>query len=176
VLTHDTALRTAELPTSDLLDTGALSFELAVADSFRLDGPDGPVLRARRTSNPAAWRAVTPPGLKARIAQADIDLLAKDLVVDLDRLPALAAIPPVAGSRLPRETVYRLVAWGDEPGLSGRRELLFGPAADVIERSRTASLAAETSAVLVAVPDGRALLVPADVLVWFRSLSETYSR
>ncbi|MFO7652656.1 MAG: DUF4340 domain-containing protein [Candidatus Krumholzibacteriia bacterium] len=175
VVTDASALGAIELPTSDLLDLGALSFRLAAADSFQLDGPSGPVLHVRRAPGTrAGWRVTVPPGLRLSVAQERADLVTADLVVDLDRLPTLAVLPPLDRSPVAEDQGFRLRAWGQEDGLAGMSELCFGPALPEIADLLAGEAGTPAAAVVHQPSTGWTLQVPGEILVTYRALRPFY--
>ena len=175
VLTDITALRTIEQPTSALLDLGALSFQLAAADSFHLEGSSGPVLYAHRVPSPQhGWRVSVPAGQRLAVPAERAAELAGDLVVYLDRLSVRAVLPPTDRSPLVQEGSFALTVWGDAHGLADPTELHFGLAVPVVAAGLEAEPDSPGVVLMRDALTGRTLQVPAEILVSFRALRALY--
>jgi len=122
VIAHAAALKTVQLSTARLVDTGALSFSLALADSLRLiqndnAAPPQPLIWAIRTavgeadsiglvaSSGGIWRTRTPAGFTLALPRSRLDNQAQDRVVDLDRLAIERVLPPFLNDPDNREGV-----------------------------------------------------------------------
>jgi hypothetical protein len=99
----------------------------------------------------------------------EVGLLATDLVVTLDRLPAVAVLPPTPAPRGDGAEVYRLGVWGRGQGLRGREALRVVPAADP-GAPDVAPDAVGLTLWLVDERDGRILQIPAELLTTLRAL------
>lgn len=112
-------------PLSRFLETGALPFTLAVADSFQLRRNDVPPLFAHRTGE--NWRARLPERSAEQADRIKDEDLLGDLVVYLDRLSCLEVLPPRPGE-IPLAPGYRIEmsVWLREVDGVSRTELVFG--------------------------------------------------
>ncbi len=100
------AVATLESPLGDLFYPYALTGRPLLADEIELAGARGPVLRLRRTDREfrndrrTQWDQLLPaPETDSRHPQ----LIGRDFVVDLDRLPVLAVLPPTDAKRVLRD-------------------------------------------------------------------------
>jgi hypothetical protein len=142
-------------PLARYLETGALPFAMATADSFEISRSGGEPLRARRDGR--SWLP-TGAAAESQLPAEDAANLLGDMVVYFDRLELLEALPPdrddsALGSGY-RATVTVWLSGGD-----GRpRTLRFGP------------LPGRDGVALHVPESGRLLVVDANILVTMRSV------
>lgn len=119
VITRAEALIPLEGALQEFLDLGALSFKPAVADSYRIDEPDRPLLwgrraavaPARRPATKVAWDPVEPQGWRFAFGAESTANHLSDMQITLDRLEALEILPPAAEDPLRAQERWRLRAW-----------------------------------------------------------------
>lgn len=151
------------LPVSAFLDLGALSFRTAIADSFRVDEPDRPLLWAVRAADPQArreafrsiWDPVVPPGWSLNLDRETAANHLTDLQGDFDALECLAVLDPEPADPLQTADRWRLRAW--VPG-QGMHEVWLG------------RLRRDGRPVVWSPADGKCLEVPQQILVTLRNL------
>jgi hypothetical protein len=177
LLTTELALVTLEAPAGDLALATALTERALLADEIEIATAAGPLLRMRREDRDfrnderMQWDQVLP------LPEAGAErphLVARNVVVDLDRLPILAVLPPTDSKRILRDEgrVTIVLRWNDPPrsetwecGLldldhvPGGREILAPVPKD------------DEPAGLWRPADGRLLQVPSTVVVTVRNLS-----
>ena len=127
LLVNTSALRLLKACPEVLARVNALPFRMATADSFRLDGTEGPVIWARPTSD--GWRSVPPPGYAFGQVTQRTGKEAEELVRSLDRTEILQVLPPVADRRvLADRQRLRLTVWSTDPasGAQRRFQVEFG--------------------------------------------------
>jgi hypothetical protein len=144
-------------PLADYLDMSALPFRMATADSFVLQRNDRPPLHVRYREG--EWRTHRGDSTPAAGHQVSDEELLGDIVVYLDRLSFLAALPPRPEEN-PLQPGYRVIlrAWFSAEGTVRQRDVVFGrlPGDDGVGAYFPA--------------DGRYLHVPAEILTTLRSL------
>jgi len=163
VVTRLEALLPLEGPVSGFLDLDALSFRLELADSFRVEAPDRPLLAGTRAPAAAArhrvhqsvWNALVPAGWRAAFGLEATANHVSDLQIYLDRLETVEVLDPAAVDPLRTDPRWRLRAWF--PG--GRvHEVWLG------------RLAGDGRAAVWEPRDGKVLVVGDEILVTLHSL------
>jgi hypothetical protein len=138
LMVDEVALRTLEMPTSDLIETRALAFSVLLADSLQVDFQDETILRGTRDRElyasllarkdddsdrvdaRSSWVVNSQYQQPIKQSQKTLNVRLQSLVVELERVPILTVLPPSdsADVFLPegrcRVTVYRAAA--DETG------------------------------------------------------------
>jgi hypothetical protein len=168
---------TLEKPVSALADLRALDRPATGAQAVMLAREGRELLRGARTGEPdpadgrEAWRTTSLAAGEAEVGARDRQGLVRDLVVDLDRLPILAVLPPVddAGALRPEERVRLELDYPDgvvvyELGrlAPARLPADFTPAPDPEGESPSALWSPAT---------GRLVQVPDRVLITARNLA-----
>jgi len=100
------AVATVESPLGDLFYSYALTGRPLLADEIELAGAAGPLLRMRRTDREyrndrrTQWDQLLPP---PETESRHPELVGRNIVVDLDRTPVLAVLPPTDAKRVLKE-------------------------------------------------------------------------
>jgi hypothetical protein len=118
-------------PVSGFLDLGALSFRCDIADSFRIDEPDRPVLWCRRAEDEqerievhrSIWDPVVPEGWSLTFDRELTSNHLTDLHALLDRLECLEVLDPVAQNPLRTADRWLVRFWLPDDDL---HEVWFG--------------------------------------------------
>lgn len=173
LITDTEALHVLQQAPQILLDAGALSFQVADADSLHLDGPYGAVVWARPTDD--GWLGYPPPGQTFKRQHKRMGKEAASLVVDLDRMPILAVLSPSnTPTVLAADERLRLTLWyGDQAevmefGYLDVDQLSVDQKLAIVNEDNLPPVAAWHPA------SGRLLQVPGHLLISGRTLSDNY--
>jgi hypothetical protein len=120
LLTDGEALHTLEQPLGVLAHRTALTFQALQADTIEVAREGRPLLRGERTGvaqtpeGRSAWLTAVPARGEVDLSETDRHGFTRDLAVNLERIPVLAVLPPVAepGILEDRERVRVRVAFG----------------------------------------------------------------
>lgn len=170
------ALASLEAPLGNLLHAFALTDRPLLADELEVSGAKGPLLKARRSDREfrnderTQWDQLLPP---PGVDEDREHLTARSLLVDLDRLPILAVLPPTDAKRVLRDEgrITLTLLWTDP----ARTEVWQCGLLDADNLPGGAERLAPTTDGEPPVgfwrpADGRLLQVPATVLVTARNL------